>query len=80
MKSIIIATTALLSISTQALAVPRIFTNEVILEERVCQVVPSRDAGYIKAGGETIRLTTPERQDCSYVPTIRVRSRTWHDD
>ena len=75
MKSIIIAAAVLLGTSTQAVARP-VYTTETILEERVCRTVPERQTGYIKGGGQTIKLNTPEHQECSYVPTTRIRSRT----
>ena len=75
MKSVIIAAAVLLGTSTQVTARP-ITTHELYLEQRVCETVPERQSGYIRAAGQTIHLTTPERQECSYVPTHRVRSRT----
>ena len=75
MKSIIIAAAVLLGTSAQAVARP-ITTHELYLEQRVCHTVPERQSGYIRAAGQTIHLTTAEHEECSYVPTHRVRSRT----
>jgi len=76
MKRTIITTAMLLGISTQASAAPRVFHHETVFEDRVCQTVPARQSGYIKGNGQTIRLVTPEHQECSYVPTQRIRSRS----
>ena len=75
MKSIIIATAVLVGTCTQAVA-GTVYNHETVIEDRVCRTVPERQSGYISAGGQTIRLTTPEHQECSYVPTQRIRSTT----
>ena len=76
MKSIIITSALLLGISAQASAAPRVFHHETVLEDRVCRTIPARQSGYIKGNGQAIRLVTPEHQECSYVPTQRIRSRS----
>ena len=81
MKRIIIASTILLGISTQASASPRVYHRDTVIEDRVCRTVPARQSGYIKWGdGRTVRLTTPEHKKCSYVPSTRIRSRSYYSD
>ena len=75
MKGFIITAAMLLGTSAHAVARP-ITTHELYLEQRVCETVPERQSGYIRAAGQTIHLTTPEHQECSYVPTHRLRSTT----
>ena len=75
MKSIIIAAAVLVGTSTQVTAGP-VTTHELYLEQRECRTVPERETGYLRAGDEVVRFTTPEHQECSYVPTHRIRSRT----
>ena len=75
MKSIIIAAAVLVGTSTQAVAGPKA-THEMYLEQRVCRTVPERQSGYISGGGQTIKLTTPKHQECTWEPTRRIRSTT----
>ena len=80
MKRTIIATAVLLGISTQASAAPRVYHHDTVIEDRVCRTVPTRQSGYIKSAGQTIRLTAPEHAECSYRPTTRIRSRSYYSD
>lgn len=75
MKGLIVATAALLGFSAQVSAAPLRYESEVIVEERVCQTVPARYAGWIRAGGETVRLTTPAHEQCRYEEVTRYRTR-----
>ena len=74
MKGLIIATVGLLGFSGQVLAAPLIHEGEVIIEERVCQTVPERYAGWIRAAGQTVRITAPEHEKCRYEEVGRYRS------
>ena len=74
MKGLIIATIGLLGFSGPTMAAPLIYEREVVMEERVCGTVPARHAGFIRAAGQTVRITTPEHEKCQYEEVERYRS------
>lgn len=46
------------------------------LSERTCSTRPARDAGFIRAAGQTVRIIAPERKVCRWTPTTRLDSTT----
>ena len=50
--------------------------NTTTLSERTCTTRPARDAGFIRAAGQTVRIITPEHEVCRWTPVTRVESTT----
>ena len=46
------------------------------LSERTCSTRPARDAGFIRAAGQTVRIVAPEREVCRWTPVTRIESTT----
>lgn len=75
MKGLIIVAVGLLGFSAQVSAAPLSYEKEVIMDQWVCETIPARYAGFIRAAGETVRITAPEHEKCQYEEVGRFRAR-----